>query len=219
MMRARGQKKGGGEGMAELKKAQEELFAQEYIVDYSAMAAAIRAGYAYSTAKNASKWIDRDHPAKPHVLRRIDELSALKHRRLGVTQERVIESIAEIAFSNPKRIIDFETGGIREDASPEDLAAVAAVKKAPGLCEVRLHDRLRAAEMLGRHLGMFDDKARREQGEQSSVNRVAELMARLDAESGAGVTQGAPPLDPAQGNDSPENPSAASGGVTENADG
>ena len=209
--------------LAALKKAQEEAFAQEYIVDYSAMAAAIRAGYAYSTAKNASKWIDRDHPTKPHVLRRIDELTMMKHRRLGVTQKRVIELIAAVAFCEPGKLIDFETGKVRPDAAPEDLAAIAGIKIAGGrkpVREVRLHDRLHAAELLGKHLGIFDDKARREQGEQASVNRVAEIMARLDAESAgppegcAEGTQGAPPLDPAQGTDSPENPALASGGVT-----
>ena len=52
-----------------------------------------------------------------------------------------------------------------------------------GFCEVRFHDRLKAAELLGRSIGMFDDRARREAGMQGSVQRVAEIMARLDAES------------------------------------
>ena len=190
----------------------DEMMAHEYLKDFSAMAAAIRAGYAYSTAKNASEWIHPDHPKKPRLRQRIDELMARKSARLGVSRERIIDELAKIAFCQPEKLIDFGTGEVREDAEPEDLAAIAGIKIKDGKYterEVKLHDKLKAAEMLGRHIGMFDDKARREEGEQSSVAKVAELMARLDAES-----QGAPPLDPAQGTDSPENPALASGGVT-----
>lgn len=200
----------------------ERIFCEEFLVDLNAYAAAVRAGYSDAYARDASKWINPEHPEKPKLRAEIDRLMALRSRRLGVSADRVVLELAKVAFLNPGNLIDTSTGEILPDASPEDLAALAGVRIKDGKYperDVHLCDKLRALEMLGRHLGMFDDKARREQGEQSSVNRVAELMARLDAESGAGVTQGAPPLDPAQGNDSPENPSAASGGVTENADG
>ena len=191
----------------------DEMMAHEYLKDYSAMAAAIRAGYAHSTAKNASEWVHPDHPKKPRLRQRIDELMARKSARLGVSRERIIDELAKVLFCQPEKLIDFETGKVREDAEPEDMAAIAGVKVKDGKFterEVKLHDKLRAAELLGRHLGMFDDKARREEGEQSSVAKVADLMARLDAEA----KQGALPLDPAQGTDSPENPAFASGGAT-----
>ena len=166
----------------------DEMMAHEYLKDFSAMAAAIRAGYAYSTAKNASEWIHPDHPKKPRLRQRIDELMARKSARLGVSRERIIDELAKIAFCDPAKLIDFETGMVRKDAAPEDLAAIAGVKKKDGASvehEVKLHDKLKAAEMLGKHLGMFDDKARREGETQGSIARVAEIMARLDAESRA----------------------------------
>lgn len=164
----------------------DEMMAHEYLKDYSAMAAAIRAGYAYSTAKNASEWIHPDHPKKPRLRQRIDELMAHKSARLGVSRERIIDELAKIAFCQPEKLIDFGTGEVREDAAPEDLAAIAGIKVKDGKFterEVKLHDKLKAAEMLSRHLGMFDDKARREGEAQGSIARVAEIMARLDAES------------------------------------
>ena len=180
----------------------DEMMAHEYLKDYSAMAAAIRAGYAYSTAKNASEWIHPDHPKKPRLRQRIDELMARKSARLGVSRERIIDELAKITFCQPERVIDFETGKVREDAAPEDLAAIAGIKVKDGKFterEVKLHDKLRAAEMLARYLGMLDDKARREEGEQSSVAKVAELMALLDAESRAAPealdSAGQPPED------------------------
>ena len=127
---------------------------------------------------------------------------ARKSVRLGVSRERIIDELAKITFCQPEKVIDFETGKVREDAAPEDLAAIAGIKVKDGKFterEVKLHDKLRAAEMLARYLGMLDDKARREEGEQSSVAKVAELMARLDAESRAAPealdSAGQPPED------------------------
>lgn len=166
----------------------DEMMAHEYLKDFSAMAAAIRAGYAYSTARNASEWIHPDHPKKPRLRQRIDELIARRSARLGVTKQRIIDELAKIAFCEPEKLIDFKTGKVREDAAPEDMAAISGIKVKVGKYterEVKLHSKLEANKMLGMFMGMCDDKARREEGEQSSVAKVAELMARLDAESRA----------------------------------
>ena len=201
----------------------ERVFCEEFLVDLNAYAAAVRAGYSPAYAKDASKWIHPEHPEKPKLRAEIDRLMAIRSRRVGISADRVMVELAKVAFLNPGDLIDVDTGAILPDAAPEDLAAIAGMRIKGGKYperDVHLCDKLRALELLGKHLGMFDDKARREQGEQASVNRVAEIMARLDAES-AGLpegcaegTQGAPPLDPAQGDDPPENPAPASGGVT-----
>ena len=45
----------------------ERRFVDEYLIDLNACAAALRAGYAHSTARNASAWIDEKRPEKPKV--------------------------------------------------------------------------------------------------------------------------------------------------------
>ena len=209
----------GGKEAAKVRD-KERIFCEEFLVDLNAYAAAVRAGYSHAYAKDASKWIHPEHPEKPKMRAEVDRLMALRSRRVGISADRVMVELAKVAFVNPGDLIDTDTGAILPDAAPEDLAALAGIRVKDGKYperDVHLCDKLRALELLGKHLGMFDDKARREQGEQSSVNRVAEIMARLDAESGAdeeGDARGSAPLDPRQRADGPLDSRSASGGAT-----
>ena len=45
----------------------DKVFAEEYLIDFDAKNAAIRAGYKPSTAREAYKWIDPNNPEKPLV--------------------------------------------------------------------------------------------------------------------------------------------------------
>lgn len=67
---------------------------------------------------------------------------------------------------NPVDVIQVVDGTVRGTAGPDDTAAIASVKvkkiptaKGDGLeREVKLHDKVRALELLGKHLGLFTDK-------------------------------------------------------------
>ena len=137
----------------------DKRFAEEYLIDLNATAAALRAGFAPSTAKNAAEWIKEGGANEKKGLRRlIDQRMAERSRRTGVSADRVVNELAKIAFANPADVIDPETGKIREDARPEDVAAVSAVRVKSGKIEeneVRMADKNRALELLGKHLGMF----------------------------------------------------------------
>lgn len=62
--------------------------------------------------------------------------------------------------------MNFDEATIKEDAADEDVAAVASVrvkrfptKDGEGVeREVKMYDKTKALELLGRHLGMFKDK-------------------------------------------------------------
>lgn len=176
----------------------ERIFCEEFLIDLNAYAAAVRAGYSDSYARDAAKWIHPEHPEKPKLRAEIDRLMALRSRRVGIHADRVLVELGKLAFANFGNIVDRDTGGVFHDAAEDDLAAVAGIRVKSGKFderEVHLYDKLRALELIGRHLGMFDEKARREEGEQSSVAKVAELMARLDAEARAAALDsvGQPP--------------------------
>lgn len=145
----------------------DEAFCEEYLIDLSPVHAAIRAGFAPSTAKNAYKWLDENSDRlKPTVRARIDALMAERSRRTGVTADRVVRELACMGFVRASDVIDAKTGGLREDASPDDLAAVTGVRVKAGADfverEVRLCDKTRALELLGKHLGMFTDRVQME---------------------------------------------------------
>jgi phage terminase small subunit len=75
--------------------------------------------------------------------------------------------LAKIALLNPQQVVNLNDATIREDALPEDLAAVASVKvkrfptkEGEGIIEreIKFYDKSKALELAGKHLGMFRDK-------------------------------------------------------------
>ncbi|HWR18730.1 MAG TPA: terminase small subunit [Clostridia bacterium] len=137
-------------------------FAEEYLIDLNQTQAAIRAGYA---PKHAAK-IASELMQKPAVRDTVAQAMAARSARTGVNADRVVRELARVAFSQPGKVIRFEDATIIDDASEDDLAAIASVKvktipteDGEGIeREVRMADKVKGLELLGRHLGMFNDK-------------------------------------------------------------
>ena len=139
----------------------QKLFVEEYLLDLNATQAAIRAGYSPETAGA----IGAENLKKPQIQNAIARAIAERSRRTGVNAERVVLELATIAFANAGDLIDAQDATVRDGASREDLAAIQSIKvKDMGDMgierEVRLADKLKALELLGRHLGMFSDRLR-----------------------------------------------------------
>ena len=141
-------------------KDRDAAFCTEYLVDFDAKNAALRAGFAPGTARNAAAWVNSEHPTKPHLRKEIDRLIALRSARTGITADRVLQELARIAFADITDVVDTDTGGVRKDASREDTAAIALITVKKGKVSekgVRMHDKVHALELLGRHLGMMKE--------------------------------------------------------------
>lgn len=140
----------------------QQRFVEEYLIDLNATQAAIRAGY---SAKRASE-IGHQLLQKTTVSEAISKALAARSRRTGINQDRVLLELAKVAFLNPTDVINMDEATIRGDASREDTAAIASVKvkRIPTEGgdiverEVKICDKLKALELLGKHLGMFKDK-------------------------------------------------------------
>ncbi len=137
----------------------QKRFIEEYLIDLNATQAAIRAGYSPDTAKS----IGSENLTKPDIKAQIAKAMAERSRRTGVNADRVVMELAKIAFVNANDVIDTETATLRPDALPEDTAAIQSVKVKTfgedGLeREIKMADKLKALELLGKHLGMFRDK-------------------------------------------------------------
>ena len=141
----------------------DKRFAEEFLIDLNHTAAAIRAGYSPATAKDASAWIRERDPKKPQVKKLVDRLIAERSRRTGITADRVLNELAKLAFVNADDVIDPETAMVRPDASRDDKAAIQSVTVKSGRTEereIRLADKTRSLELLGRHLGLFKDNVK-----------------------------------------------------------
>lgn len=146
--------------MARLTK-KEKQFIQEYLVDLNATQAAIRAKYSPATARQ----IGAELMTKEKIRDAIEEAMAIRARRTGITQDRVLNEIAKVAFLNATDVIDMDEATIRGDANREDTAAIASVrvKTIPTEVgniterEVKTYDKLKALELIGKHIGLFSD--------------------------------------------------------------
>ena len=151
----------------------QKRFIEEYLIDLNATQAAIRAGYSPDTAKS----IGSENLTKPDIKAQIARAMAERSRRTGVNADRVIMELAKIAFVNANDVIDAETATLKPDALPEDTAAIQSVKVKTfgedGLeREIKMADKLKALELLGKHLGMF----RRRPSWMICSNRCAAVM-------------------------------------------
>lgn len=141
---------------------QQQKFCDEYLIDLNATQAAIRAGYSAKTAAEQSSRLLRI----VKVRNQIDKLMAERSKRTGVNQDRVIRELAKIAFVNPNDVINIKDGSVKENANIDDLACIQSIKVKTvdgekGYSEereVRLNDKMKALELLGKHLGIFTEK-------------------------------------------------------------
>lgn len=161
-------------------------FIEEYLVDLLPHRAAIAAGYRCTT-KSAYvlgyRLLHRDK-IKKEIDRRIEARS----KKTGITQERVIQELAKIAFSDIKNIFDPQTGNLRpvDKMDSDSTAAIAGItidenkfggtKIFSTTKKIRMYDKIRALERLGQHLGMFKEKT---EGAEEIVKALKELAKDL----------------------------------------
>lgn len=148
--------------MPKLKNERYERLCQEYLVDLNQTQAAIRAGYSPKSANQQASELF----AKPNIRARVEELLAVRSARTGVNQDRVVRELARIAFAKAPDLINMGDATLRDDASEDDRAVIQSVKvktiptaEGNGVeREIRLADKLKALELLGKHNRMFSDK-------------------------------------------------------------
>lgn len=150
--------------MAKLTEKQKR-FCEEYLIDLNATQAAIRAGYR-ANKKNTYEVIGHQLLQKTSVSEVIKQAIAERSKRTGINQDRVIMELARIAFVNPRDLINTDDASVLKNAGKDDTACIQSVKVKvtegeKGTIterEVRLNDKMKALELLGKHLGMFRDK-------------------------------------------------------------
>lgn len=139
----------------------QQRFVDEYLIDLNATQAAIRAGYSVKTANEQGS----QNLAKLSIQQAIAEQMAERSKRTGVNQDRVVLELARIAFVKMTDLVDSH-GRIKDDAAEDDLACIESVKYKSSESdtgssierEVKISPKLKALELLGKHLGMWNDK-------------------------------------------------------------
>lgn len=141
----------------------EERFCNEYLISFNGAKSARLAGYSEHSACE----IAYENLRKPHIIARIEELKAEQLIQLGVTPFSILRSLACIANGDIRRM--FTPGGNLIDvADLEDDVAMAVQsidvveKRVDGSVEytrkIKMYDRQRALELLGKHANLFIEK-------------------------------------------------------------
>ncbi|WMJ85483.1 terminase small subunit [Anaerocolumna sp. MB42-C2] len=160
----------------------QKLFADEYLID-------LNATRAYKAVYKNCKNDESAAAAGARMLRNvkvaeyIDQRMKDREKRTEVTQDKVLNELAAIAFAkgsdfaqvveepiilHGRYVMDPDTGKIRTedvvritptDKLPEDKQkAISGIKQGKNGIEISTCDKVKALELLGRHLGMFKDK-------------------------------------------------------------
>ncbi len=150
--------------------AKQERFVEGYLVDLNATKAAIRAGYSEKTARA----MGHENLTKPDIEEAIADALKARRQRTEVTQDRVLEELAVLAFA---------------PITDERLA------------QLKISDQLTALDKLAKHLGMFTERvhhtgeiahAVRAMSDEELMERARELapqFANLEAGKTDGVTR------------------------------
>lgn len=182
----------------------QKRFCEEYLIDLNATQAAIRAGYSSKTAEQTASRLLRNVKVQEYIAKRQKELS----RSTEITQERVIKELALIAFSNNadyahvvEKKLQVEAGGtlvdvldkdgnpvmyrtvepvLTEELTEEQKRALAVIKKGRDGLEVKSCDKVKALELLGKHLGIFTDKIEANVND-TTRSELQELLAQRKA--------------------------------------
>lgn len=139
----------------------QKIFADEYLIDLNATRA-YRKAYPNckkdSSADAAARKLLGNTRIKKYISDRMEE----RQKRTEVTQDRVLQELAYIAFA---KVTDYAT--VKDDVvkikntdelKEEQIRAISGIKEGKFGIELKLNDKEKALELLGRHLGMWNDK-------------------------------------------------------------
>lgn len=148
----------------------QQRFVDEYLIDLNATQAYIRAGY--SARGNVAEVNAARLLRNAQVQAAITEKMKNREKRTEITQDRVLQEYAKIAFFDPRKLFD-ENGQPKPISELDaDTAAVIAgldvLEEFEGSGEDRhfvgytkkykIADKKGALDSVARHLGMFNDK-------------------------------------------------------------
>ncbi len=147
-----------------------EFFAREYVKDLNGTRAAIAAGYARKTAKSAASRL----LTNVNVQAILTKLTKKQADKLDLSAEKVLSELSRMGFSNFLDYVNItEEGDAFVDLSgltQEQAAAIQEVtvneymegkgKDARKVKRTRLKlvDKIRSLDLLGRHLKLFTDR-------------------------------------------------------------
>ncbi len=139
----------------------QKIFADEYLIDLNATRA-YRAAYPNvkkeESAASAAARMLRNVKVAEYIAERMEE----RQKRTEITQDMVLQELAAIAFARATDYVSVRDGIVQvkdtDQLSDLQIAAITGIKETQNGIEVKLGSKEKTLELLGRHLGMWNDK-------------------------------------------------------------
>ncbi len=136
-------------------------FVQEYLKDLNATKAAKRTGYSEKTARQQGAHL----LSIPAIQEAISEGTREAVFDGKVTRKRIVQELSRIAFGDARKIMSWGPEGVglidSKTLTDDEAAQVAEVSESTtlhgGTIKLKRFDKVKALELLGRHIGMFGD--------------------------------------------------------------
>ena len=159
----------------------QEAFVYEYLLTFNATQAYLKAGY---KAKNENTAAVAAHKLlrNPKIKKKISQLLEERRKKYAPTVENTIKELTNIAFSDLFNLIEIdEYGNVKlrniTNLSESDRRAIHSLTfdAKTGTIKIKMHDKLKALELLGKHLGMFEG----EKPDTEQLNKLQEIIEEL----------------------------------------
>jgi len=152
----------------------QKRFVEEYLIDLNASGAARRSGYSEA---NSDK-IGSELLGKTRVQQAIRLRMEARARKLEVTAELVIQELAAIGFSNVQEFFELKNDRIvvRKDifSNLQKARVIRGVSIGTNGVSLLFHDRLKALDLLLRHLQAPQNKA--DETSESMTDSIARVF-------------------------------------------
>jgi phage terminase small subunit len=160
----------------------QKIFADEYLIDLNATRA-YKVAYPRvkkdAVAAQAGSRMLRNVKVADYIAKRIEE----RQQRTEVTQDMVIQELSAIAFARATDYAEVKDGCVKikntSGMTEDQIRAIAGIKEGKFGIEVKLNDKEKALELLGKHLGMFKDKLELSGGLDSEKTKLDDLLQQM----------------------------------------
>jgi len=158
------------------------IFAKEYLVCMNATQSALKAGYSSKSSYSQGCRLLKNDKVRQYIDYHLKDRAS----KLDITPNRILEELGHIAFFDINNIFDGMT--LKEiNQLPDSVTrAISGIKtrneKQPEgdfaeIVEIKSNDKLRALEMLMKHLGMYE--ADNEQGKSENKTSIVGYEVKL----------------------------------------
>lgn len=164
----------------------QKIFADEYLIDLNATRA-YKAAYprvkSDETAASAAVRLLRNVKVADYIDKRMQD----RQERTEITQDMVLEELAAIAFARATDYAEVKKGTVvikdTDCLSDKQIKAIAGIKEGKFGIELKLNDKEKALELLGRHLGMFKDKIEVSGNLEAEKTKLDDLIQQMRGDS------------------------------------